>query len=134
MPQTSPRRIHQIMWGYPGDVATGDQRPWFLNNTGVTLIVEHVRAVIKAGASAEMDIDVEKCAAADLLGAPSWASIFDTTVTIDAGELDSLEAATPAALDAAGKVLAPGDALRLNIVDIGTDGADLTVACRAVEA
>ncbi len=118
---------HLIEFTFPGALSTGDENPWYSFFLGTNIEITSVYAVLKTGPTSEVSIEIEKCTQSNIDGTPSWISIFNTVLTIDPGELSSNSAVTPAVFHGTNQILGDGDHLRFRVIDIGTDGTDLSL-------
>lgn len=80
-------------------------------------------ASLATAASAEVEIDI----------LVNGVSIFDTTLTIDAGENDNINAATPYEIAEGKNIINKGDKLDIDVISNGGDGEGLIMTFRGYE-
>lgn len=105
------------VFDFTADMATGDGKFYFRvpgSMGGMNLIGVNA-TVITAGTTGTADIQVHNVTQA--------ADMLSTEITIDTGETDSADAATPPVIDTANDDVAEGDMLRIDVDAIHTTPA-----------
>jgi len=117
-----------IGFAVTGTLSTGDKAPWSPPMKSAGTIVGATAIAKTVSSSGAVSIDILK----STNDGADWTTIFTTGITLDEGERSTETAATPSALSVT--TYAVGDLFRINIDDVGTDTADLTVGLFCAEA